>query len=158
MRDTTILAGKAASVVVIAVVTIGVIWAVTSLALGADWGDPPGVTLLIVAVSLAIAGLSGLVAAIARSETGADTLATFVAFGFALIGGNFIPPGELPEALRRLSLATPNGWAIQGFAELSVGGGTTADVLPHVLVLLAWAAVAGAIAAVLLPRRIGARR
>ncbi|MGH9228083.1 MAG: ABC transporter permease [Acidimicrobiales bacterium] len=158
VRDATILAGKAASVVVIAIVTLGVIWGVTGGALGADWGDPGGVVLLIVAVSLAVAGLSGLVAALARTETAADTLATFVAFVFALIGGNFIPPGELPDALRRLSLFTPNGWAVQGFAELSVGGGTAADVVPHMAVLLGWAALCGAVAAVLLPRRIGARR
>jgi ABC-2 type transport system permease protein len=158
VRDTTILAGKGLSVVVIAVVTLAVIWGVTGVALGADWGDPLGVILLIVAVSLAIAGLSGLVAAVARTEAAADTLATFVAFVFALIGGNFIPPGELPDALRRLSLFTPNGWAVQGFAELSVGGGSAADVIPHVAVLLAWAVAAGAVAAVLLPRRIGARR
>ncbi|MGH9248799.1 MAG: ABC transporter permease [Acidimicrobiales bacterium] len=157
VRDATILAGKAASVVAIAMVTLGVIWAVTGVALGADWGDPLGVALLIVAVSLAIAGLSGLVAGVARTETAADTLATFVAFVFALIGGNFIPPGQLPEVLRRLSLFTPNGWAVQGFAELSVGGGTATDVVPHVAVLLAWAAVSAAVAAVLLPRRFGAR-
>jgi ABC-2 type transport system permease protein len=158
VRDAAILSGKAASVIAIAIVSFGVIWAVTLVALGADWGDPLGVALLIVAVSLAVAGVSGLVAAVARTENTADTLATFVAFVFALIGGNFIPPGQLPDVLRRLSLFTPNGWAVQGFAELSVGGGTAADVVLHVAVLLAWAAVCGAVAAVLLPRRIGAGR
>jgi ABC-2 type transport system permease protein len=158
VRDTAILAGKAASVVAIAIVTLGVIWAVTGVALGADWGDPLGVALLIVAASLAIAGVSGLVAALARTENTADTVATFVAFVFALIGGNFVPPGALPEVLRRLSLFTPNGWAVQGFAELSVGGGTAPDVIPHVVVLLAWAAACGAVAAVVLPRRMGAKQ
>jgi ABC-2 type transport system permease protein len=158
VRDATILGGKAASVVIIAVVTLGVIWGVTGVALGADWGDPLGVAVLIVAVALAIAGISGLVAAVARTENTADTVAAFVAFVFALIGGNFVPPGAMPEVLQRLSLFTPNGWALQGFAELSVGGGTAPDVIPHVAVLLAWAGVCGAVAAVLLPRRIGARR
>lgn len=158
VRDATILGGKAASVVIIAIVTLGVIWGVTGVALGADWGDPLGVAVLIVAVSLAIAGISGLVAAVARTENTADTVAAFVAFVFALIGGNFVPPGAMPEVLQRLSLFTPNGWALQGFAELSVGGGTAPDVIPHVAVLLAWAGVCGAVAAVLLPRRIGARR
>jgi ABC-2 type transport system permease protein len=158
VRDSAILAGKAASVIAIALVTLGVIWGVTGVALGADWGDPVGVALLIVAVSLAIAAVSGLVAAVARTENTADTLAAFVAFVFALIGGNFVPPGALPDALRRLSLLTPNGWALQGFAQLSVGGGTAPDVIPHVAVLLAWAAVCGAVAAVVLPRRMGAKQ
>jgi ABC-2 type transport system permease protein len=158
VRDTAILAGKAASVVAVAIVTLAVIWGVTGVALGADWGDPLGVALLIAAVSLAIAALSGLVAAVARSENTADAVATFVAFVFALIGGNFVPPGALPDALRRLSLFTPNGWALQGFAELSVGGSAAADVIPHVAVLLAWAAACGIVAAVVLPRRIGAKQ
>jgi ABC-2 type transport system permease protein len=158
VRDTAILAGKAASVVAVSVVSLGVIWGVTGVALGADWGDPLGVALLILAVSLAIAAVSGLVAAVARTENAADTLAAFVAFVFALIGGNFVPPGAQPEALQRLSLFTPNGWALQGFAELSVGGGTAPDAIPYVVVLLAWAAVCGAVAAVVLPRRVGSKQ
>ena len=45
-----ILAGKGLSVLAIGVTSLLVIWAVTALALGADWGDPTGVTLLIVAI------------------------------------------------------------------------------------------------------------
>jgi ABC-2 type transport system permease protein len=156
VRATTILAGKAASVVVVGIVALGVIWAITAAALGADWGDPLGVALVIVAVSLAVAGLAGVVAAVARTEVAADTLATVVAFVFALIGGNFFPPGILPDGLRRASLLTPNGWALQGFAELSVGGGAVVDVVPHALVLVAWALATGGLAALLLSRRIGA--
>jgi ABC-2 type transport system permease protein len=156
VRDATVLAGKAAAMVVIGVVSLSVIWAVTALALGADWGDPVGVALIIGAVALAVASLAGVVAAVARTEQTADILAAVLAFVFALIGGNFIGPGNLPEGLRRLSLLTPNGWALQGFAELSVGGGSVVDVLPHVVVLLGFALVTGAVAAMLLPRRLGA--
>jgi ABC-2 type transport system permease protein len=158
VRSGAILAGKCASTVVLAALSLAVIWLVTALALGADWGDPAGVVLLIVTSALAVAGIAGAVAAVARTEQAADTFATVVAFGFALIGGNFIPLGDLPDALRRASLVSPNGWALQGFAELSAGGGTVLDILPHALVLLAWAVVAGGVAAVLLPRRLEAAR
>ncbi|MFP3902153.1 MAG: ABC transporter permease [Acidimicrobiia bacterium] len=156
VRDATLLAGKAVSVVAIGVVSLSVIWAVTAVGLGAEWGDPVGVVVLVTAVALAVAAISGVVAAVARTEQSADILAAVVAFVFALVGGNFIGPGELPDVLRRLSLLTPNGWALQGFAELSVGGGSAADVVPHAAVLLGWALVAGIVAAVLLPRRLGA--
>jgi len=157
VRDAAILSGKAIGVVVLGVATLAVIWGVTSVALGASWGAPAGVALLIVTVSVSIAGLSGVVAAVARTEQGADVLASFTAFAFALIGGNFLAPGTLPDAMRRLSLLTPNGWAVQGFAELAVGEGTVVDVLPHAAVLVAWGVGAAVVAALLLPRRIEGR-
>jgi len=152
----TIVAGKGLSVVIIGATSLCVIWLATSLALGADWGDPIGVVLLIVAAALAVAGIAGLIAGVARTEQSADALATLVAFVFALVGGAFIPPGDMPDALARLSLLTPTGWALRGFAELSAGSGGVADVVPHVLVLLGWALGAGLVAARLLPRRLGA--
>lgn len=156
VRDGAIVAGKGLSVLTIGTTSLLVIWAVTSLALGADWGDPAGVTLLIVASAVAVAGIAGLIAAVARSEQSAETLTTVVAFVFAMIGGAFIPPGSLPDALQRLSLLTPTGWALQGFADLSAGGGDVADVVPHVAALLAFGLVPGLAAAWLLPRRLGA--
>ena len=156
IRPGTILAGKCASTVLLGVLSLAVIWLVTALALGADWGDPAGVVLLIVTSALAVAGIAGVVAAVARTDQAAESFATMVAFVLALVGGNFIPLGDLPDALRRVSLLSPNGWALQGFAELSAGGGSAGDVLPHALVLLGFGVVTAGIAAVLLPRRLEA--
>ena len=157
VRDAALLAGKGASVVVTGVSSLTVICLVTSLALGADWGDPFGVALLIVAAALAVAGIAGLIAALARTEQAADSLATAVAFVFALLGGAFIPLGDMPDALQRLSLFTPTGVALRGFAELSAGGGDTASVVPYVAALVGWALVTGVAAARLLPRRLTER-
>jgi len=157
VSDAAILAGKGAGVVVVGVSSLLVIWAVTSLGLGADWGDPVGVVLLIVAAALVVAGVAGLIAGVARTEQSADSLATAAAFVFALLGGTFIPPGNLPDTLQRLTVLTPTGWAMRGFAELSAGGGDVASVVPHLLVLLGWALVCGLAAARLLPGRLGAR-
>jgi len=152
-----ILAGKCLSAVVASAAGLGVIWLATAVALGADWGDPAGVALLAVAAALAVAGIAGLVAALARTDQSAETFATMAAFTMALVGGNFVPLGAMPDALRTLSLASPNGWALHGFAELSAGEGSVVDVLPHAGVLLAWAVVTGGLAARLLPARLEAR-
>ena len=157
VSDAALLSGKGASVVVVGASSLLVIWAVTSLALGADWGDPAGVVLLIVSAALAVAGVAGLVAALATTEQAADSLASAVAFVFALVGGAFVPPGDLPDALQRLTVLTPTGVALRGFAELSAGGGDAASVAPQVVVLLGWALVTGTVAARLLPRRLGTR-
>lgn len=156
VRDSALLAGKALSVTAIGVTSLTTIWVVTSLAMGADWGDPVGVALLIGTAALAVAGVAGVVAGLSRNEETADSLSTVVGLVFALVGGAFIPLGAMPDALQRLALLTPTGWALRGFAELSAGGGNTVDVLPHALVLVGWGVVAGAVATRLLPRRLGA--
>lgn len=150
-----VLAGKALSAVITGLLALLVIWGVTSVALGADWGDPVGVVALLVAASLAIAAIGCLVAAVARTERAADSLSTVLALVLALLGGSFIPLADMPAPLARIALATPNGLALRGFAELSAGGGTLADVLPHVGVLLVWAVVVGGLAGWLVPRRLG---
>ena len=155
--DSAILVGKGLSVLVVGVASLSVIWAVTALALGADWGDPFGVALLILASALAVAGIAGLIAGVARTEQQADTMASAAAFVFALLGGTFIPPGQLPAGLQVVALFTPTGWALRGFAELSAGQGTVADVALPVLVLLGWALASGVVAARLLPRRLEGR-
>lgn len=152
-----LLAGKGLAVVVTGVTSLLVIWGATAVLLGADWGEPAGVVVLIVSAALAMAGIAGLLAALARTEQSADTLATAVALVFALVGGSFLPPGSLPASVRRLGLLTPTGWAQRGFADLAAGNGTVADVVPAAAVLVAWGLVAGAVAARLLPSRLGAR-
>lgn len=148
-----VILGKAASAVATGLVTLFVMWAVTGLVLGADWGDPLAVAVLIVAAVLAIAGIGSLVTGLARTDAQADAWTSVVAFVLALLGGNFVTPGAIPDGLRRLSLLTPNGWALRGFTELSAGGGDLGDVAPAVLVLLATAAVTGVAGVRLLARR-----
>jgi ABC-2 type transport system permease protein len=152
-----VLLGKGLGVVVLSSVTMGVLWLATSMLLGASWGDPVGVSAIVLAAAVAVAGIAAFIAGTVRSERSADLYATMVAFVLGILGGSLVPLSELPPGLLRLTLLTPNGWALRGFAELSAGDGTVVDVLPHVGVLLLWGAVAGGIGRWLLPRRLGAR-
>lgn len=135
-----ILAGKALGVFVLALASMGVMWAVTSLALGASWGDPVGVVGVSVAVVLAAAGITALIATLARTDDQVDGWTSIVVFTFALLGGNFAPAGGLPGPLQTLALATPNGWALRGYTDLAAGAGA-GEVLVPVLAVLAFAAV-----------------
>jgi ABC-2 type transport system permease protein len=157
VSDAAILAGKGLAVVVTCVASLLVIWLVTAWLLGADWGDPAAVALLIVAVSLTIGGVAGLVAGVARTDQSAETLASVIGFVLAMIGGAFVPPGALPDVLQRLALLTPTGWALRGFADVSAGDAGVAGIVPNLAALLVLAVAAGVVAARLLPRRLGAR-
>ncbi len=157
VSTSSILLGKGLGVVVLGCATLGTLWWATTVLLGAAWGDPAGVVLLIVTAAVAVAGIGGVVAALARTEQSADLYATMVAFILSMIGGSLIPLSELPDSLYRLSVITPNGWAQRGFAELSAGRGGVGDIVPHLLVLLAWAVAGGALGAFLLPRKLARR-
>jgi ABC-2 type transport system permease protein len=152
-----VLLGKGIGVVVLSSVTMGVLWLATSVLLGASWGDPVAVSAIVLAASIAVAGIAAFIAGTVRSERSADLYATMVAFVLGILGGSLVPLSELPPGLLRLTLLTPNGWALRGFAELSAGDGTVVDVLPHIGVLLLWGIVAGGIGRWLLPRRLGTR-
>lgn len=152
-----ILLGKAAGVIVLGIASLATLWGATSLLLGSGWGDPLAVAVLIVVASFAVAGIAGVIAGLARNEQSADLMATMTAFILGILGGSMIPLSELPEGLRRLSLFTPNGWAMRAFAELSAGEGHLGDITLDLAVLAAWAAAGLLLASVLLPRRLTAR-
>jgi ABC-2 type transport system permease protein len=157
VSTTAILLAKALGVIAVGVVSIVTLWGATALLLDARWGDPAGVLAIVLAATLAVAGVAGVIAGLARTEQSADLLATMAAFTLGILGGSLVPLSELPEGLVRISLFTPNGWAQRGFADLSAGDAGLGDVLPEVGMLLVFAVVGLALAARLLPRRLTSR-
>jgi ABC-2 type transport system permease protein len=145
VSDRAVLAGITLAVLVLGLVSFLTVWLVTAVAFGARWGDPLAVFVVIVATVLAIAGISTLITALARTEAQADSLSAIVAFGFALLGGGFLSPGDLPDVLAVVARLTPNGWALAAFAELSAGASGLAAVWPSVVVLLGIGVVTGAV-------------
>lgn len=150
----TVLVGKTVGVYVLGVLAMLVMWAVTTFVFGAEWGDPVAVVVLVLATVFAIAGISTLVTGLARSEAQADALAAAVTFTLALLGGNFVQPGALPDLLRNLSLLTPNGWALRAFTDLSADQAGLTEIWPALLVLVAIGLVSLALGLGLLRRLV----
>ena len=136
----SILLGKSLSVFALAAASIGVMWAVTTLAFGATWGDPLGVVALSAVMALAATGVTALIATLARTDQQVDGWTSIVVFTFALLGGNFSNVADLPEGLQRLSQLTPNGWAMRGFVDLAAGLGVQ-DIAVPLAAVAAFAAV-----------------
>jgi ABC-2 type transport system permease protein len=141
-----VVAGKTLSILGLMLMSVLSLWGATSLVFHAHWGQPLAVLVLCVATVAAIGALGLFVTVSARTEAGAQSAAAGVAFVFALLGGNFFPPGSLPPLLEKLALLTPNGWSLDGFTTLSLDGGGLADVLVPVGVLVAMAVVIGGFA------------
>jgi ABC-2 type transport system permease protein len=135
VRPLTIVLGKLAAIFITGLTSILVVWAVTTLAFGADWGAPAGVLAMCVAATLAMCGLGVLLTSLARNEREAFGVSVMVGLVLALLGGNLLPPGSLPEFFQVLSLGTPNGWALVGFGRLSLLGVPLSGVVGPILVL-----------------------
>jgi ABC-type multidrug transport system permease subunit len=149
VRPLTIVLGKLAAIFITGLTSILVVWGVTTLVFGADWGAPAGVLAMCVAATLAMCGLGVFLTSLARNEREAFGVSVMVGLVLALLGGNLLPPGSLPEFFQVLSLGTPNGWALVGFGRLSLLGVPPSGVVGPVLVLLVIAALTFALA---LPR------
>ena len=156
VRPLEILAGKALSVFVFGVASLGVVAVVTTAAFGAYWGSPVAVAAVCLALVLSVVCLTALVIGLARSQRQAEGIASAVVFGLALLGGNFVFVSAEPDLLRRLSLLTPNGWALRAFTDLATRGGGLRTVAVPVAAILAFSAVVGAAAARLSRRAVTA--
>ncbi|MEJ7603857.1 MAG: ABC transporter permease [Kofleriaceae bacterium] len=99
----------------------------------------------LVALSLALAlcavCLGLLFAAVARTEKQLGAIGSVTLLVMGLLGGCMFPRLLMPDAMKRLGLGVPHGWALDGYHDVLVRSGTSiADVAPSIAALLAFAA------------------
>ena len=151
IRRASILGGKLVTSFVLGVVSMTTLIVATSLLLGARWGSPLGVALLVLSGVLAAMGVTALVATLAKTAEQAGNWQAIIAVVLGMLGGVFFPISQVSGALSKLSLLTPQAWFMRGLSDLA-GGGDWSVVLPSVLAMLAFAAVLGGIAMLRLDR------
>ncbi|MGW6442636.1 ABC transporter permease [Lentzea sp. NPDC055074] len=147
VRRSSILAGKLLTSVVIGVLSTTVLIVASSLLMGARWGHPAGVGLLVLSGVLAATGAMAVVASLAKTAEQAGGWQAVVAIVLGALGGAFFPVAQAGRVLEVLSLVTPHRWFLRGLADLAGGG--VAAVLPSVAAMTAFAAVTGALALLL---------
>jgi ABC-2 type transport system permease protein len=116
----------------------------TTWLLDARWGDPLGVTLLVLGGVLAAVGVTALVATLATTTAQAGAYVSIVAVVGGLLGGTFFPISQA-GLLGTIRFLSPQGWLMEGFQELAYGG-TVGEIAGPLLGVLAIAGVTGSIA------------
>jgi ABC-2 type transport system permease protein len=86
-----------------------------------------------------------LLASIAKTDKQADTTGLLLGFVLGALGGCFVFGSPVPlykggGVMQTISLLTPQSHALMGYDILLNQGGTIAQVLPQVLILLGFAA------------------
>jgi ABC-2 type transport system permease protein len=146
VRHASILVGKLLTSLVLGVISMVVLAFATHFALGAHWGNPLGVALLIVAGVLAATAVMALVATLARTPDQAQSWGSMAALVLGMLGGSFFPIAQAGGVLGTLSLVSPHGWFLRGLQELSGGASATAALGPAAAILV-FALLAGGLAA-----------
>ena len=93
------------------------------------------VVALTVSSVLSAIGITALVVTVARTEEQAEGCNLLVVFTLALLEGNFVYLAQLPSVAQRVSLLTPNGWALQDFVDLVADGGLSTVAVPVAVTL-----------------------
>jgi ABC-2 type transport system permease protein len=142
IHQKSITIGKSMASVLIGLVSMAVLVITSTLMMGAEWGSPAGVALLVVGAVLAVVALMTFAGAFAKTAEQAGNLQSIVAVTMGMLGGTFFPITQ-EGLLGKLSLMTPNAWFMRGLGELA-GGGISAT-LPAFFVLIGIAVVSGSI-------------
>lgn len=148
-----VLAAKALVSLVVGVVSTGALMLVAVPLLGASWGAPLPVVLLVLAAVLAATSLVGAVGALARTAEQANVWQSVVAVVLGMLGGSFFPLDDAGGLLARLTLLTPHAWFLRGLQDVAAGGGV-GDVLLPVGAMLAFGAVVGLLGLLLSRREV----
>jgi linearmycin/streptolysin S transport system permease protein len=140
----SILGGKLMVSFLLGVTSMAVLAVATSLLFGADWGNPLGVAVLIVAAIAAAMGIMSLIAALAKNAEQAANWQSVAAVALGLLGGTFLPASQAPGVLSTLTFAAPQAWFLRGLGDLR--GGSLGVVWLPALAMLGFAVVAGGLA------------
>jgi ABC-2 type transport system permease protein len=140
----SVIGGKALASLLVGLVSTSLLVIATTWLLGASWGEPIGVVLLVVGGVLAAVGVTALVSTLATTTAQAGAYVSVVAVVGGLLGGTFFPISQA-GLLGTIRFLSPQGWLMEGFQELAYGGGL-ADIAWPLTGVLVIATVTGAIA------------
>jgi ABC-2 type transport system permease protein len=144
VSPSSVIGGKALASFVLGLVSTTLLVVATTWLIGAEWGDPLGVALLVLGGVLAAVGVTAMVATLASTPAQAGAYVSIVAVVGGLLGGTFFPISQAGW-LGTLRFLSPQGWLMEGFQELSAGG-SLADIAPPLAGVLAIAVATGAVA------------
>lgn len=123
----------------------------SSTLLGAHWGSPVGVALLMLAGVLAAVATVTLVAGVARTQDQAGALQSGLALVLGILGGSFFSMARAGGIAAVATRLTPHYWFNEGLVRMT-GGRDWTSALGSVAALLVFAVVVG-LPGLLLARR-----
>lgn len=115
---------------IIGVASMASLIAFSAILLGAQWGNPVGVAVLVVTGVLAAVSTITLVVGLAETPEQAGAIQSMLALVFGILGGSFFSLARSGGLASTLSMITPHFWFGEGLVQLSGGQPWTAALGP----------------------------
>lgn len=150
-----ILAGKAITIFIIAIIQTVIMIVYSHFALRVQWGDRIAAAMISISAAVAVAGLGSFVGALtyrAGNYKMANIFESAIVQGMALLGGSFFPLDVMPEFMQRLSFLSLNGIALKAYLKV-ISGGNAKEVLGYISALTIMGAVFAILAVMILSRK-----
>jgi ABC-2 type transport system permease protein len=143
----SLLAGKAASGTLIALLTLGVSFVFAMVVFGVRiHGSLIGFVAVAVATAVMAATFGLLIASLGKTPGGTRGIAILAVLMMVMLGGAWVPSFIFPAWLQRVTVVIPARWAVDGFDAMTWRGlGFDAAVIPA-LVMLGFAVLFGTLA------------
>jgi ABC-2 type transport system permease protein len=142
-----VLGGKAASGAIITLMTLFASFAFAMLVFKVRiLGSVLGFAAVSVACALMATTFGLLLAAVGGTPSATRGVATFAVLVFVMLGGAWVPTFIFPPWLQQLTLVVPVRWAMDGLDGMTWRGLPLSQAITPTLVLLAFAALFGALA------------
>lgn len=99
---------------------------------------PEAILLLNACVSIAAIGYGLMIASFCRTAEQANIFGATSILILAALGGVMVPKLVMPAFLQEMTVVSPLGWGLEGYLQLFVRGGGSADILSACAALLAF--------------------
>ncbi|MFD2169874.1 ABC transporter permease [Tumebacillus lipolyticus] len=136
-----VLGGYLLAFFLIGWIQFAILMGLSSLLFGVQWGDMIGQIVLVSALLFCVVGLGLFLAGIVKTQEQQGAIGTIVIISTCMLGGVYWPLDIVSDTMRTIANFVPQSWAMTGFTELIARGGTVADILMPVAVLVAFGAV-----------------
>jgi ABC-2 type transport system permease protein len=136
-----VLTGYLLSFLITGWVQFGILMVTSSLFFDVAWGNVLGEFVLVTSMLLCMVGLGLFLAGFVKSTEQQSALGSIIIISTCMLGGIYWPLDIVSDTMRRIADFVPQTWMMQGFTELIARGGTLADIVAPVSVLLGFACV-----------------
>ncbi|MEL7626447.1 MAG: ABC transporter permease [Anaerolineaceae bacterium] len=134
--------GTILAYVIMGLVQIALLMVFGALVWKAPWIERPLPTfLLMMAFSLATAGLGAFMGSLVRTESQASGIGTTVGMTFALLSGAWFPIELFPKIMQNIARIFPTYWGMQGLKDILISNKPFEQILPTILILTGFAVV-----------------
>jgi ABC-2 type transport system permease protein len=141
LRRWQLIGGKAAGMFLLTFAQQVILIAVAQLFFGVDYlRDPAALLLMMVSLSLVASTLGLLLAAVLKSEQALIATTVLVSMAVAALSGAWFPLEIAGQGFQTVGHLLPTAWILDGLRGIVLRGFDVADVLPALLVAVAWAA------------------